>query len=685
MMVKRESYQTMCRMCDDHCGINVYVENGEIVDIDGIKDHPWNKGKLCIKGKMGVDLVNSKDRILKPLKRVGDSWEEISLDKALDEIAEKIQSLQSEYGNQTMSVWKGEAIGFMTQEDIARRFIHAIGSPNYFSNDSQCFVGRYVGYSLVSGVWPSPDFEESKCIVLWGSNPPHAHPSMTQAIMKARKNGAKLIVIDSRLSAIAKQADIFLQIKPGTDGALAHGIARELITNKDVDYNFINRFTVGYKDYSEYVSMFTPEYVAKETGIQVNVLIEVARQMALGAPQVVNYVGNGLEHHENGINNIRAVACLDGLLGSLDAKGGNFVSERPKLRKLTLYEELPLLDLEPIGRDKYPVLYDFRQECHTMMAMDTMINGKPYPLKGMILTGANPVLTNPNTNKVIKALKALELFVVRDLFMTETAQLADYILPAASYLERSELFYYPGLQNLGLSKRVKVYPDCQDEYDFWHDLAHRLSVGQYFPWESEEELNEWLLTDTGITVNDLAAHPESLNCMPKHYKKYKSEKLNTPSGKFEFTSDYLADYGYQLLPEYFSPKYLSKPSEDYPFVMITGARKANYLHGRNKTFKTTRTTMQNPEIELHPEDAKELEVETGDIVKVTSSVGSIEIPVKIVKDREIKTRVVQITHGWRKANVNMLTHDDINDPINGFPLMKAVEVRLEKCHIQGEM
>ena len=170
---KRQFINSLCRMCDDHCGINVYVKDGRIVEIDGLAEHPWNRGRLCVKGRLGVDFVNAPDRLLKPLKRVGNGWEEIPLTQALDEIAEKIGAIQSQYGDRAMSVWKGEAVGFLTQEELARRFIHAIGSPNYFSNDSTCFVARWIGNSVVSGTWnAASDYTNSKCIVFWGANPP---------------------------------------------------------------------------------------------------------------------------------------------------------------------------------------------------------------------------------------------------------------------------------------------------------------------------------------------------------------------------------------------------------------------------------------------------------------------------------------------------------------------------------
>ncbi len=674
---KREHYTSLCRMCDNRCGINVFVENGTIVEITGLKEHKWNAGRLCVKGRLGVDLVNAPDRILTPLKRTGNGWQEIDLDQAYDEIAERIKKIQARWGDRAMSVWKGEALGFLTQEALYRRFIHAIGSPNYFSNDSGCYVGRWMGHALVTGDWATQDFIYSKCAVIWASNPPYSQPNLTQSIFKGRENGGKLIVIDVRLSAIARQADLFVQILPGTDGALALGLARQFIEDDSIDHAFIGKYTLGFKEYSRYVQAFTPERVEKETGLAAETVVHLAREIAGCRPKVSIYAGNGLEHHENGINNIRAIACLDGLLGNFDHEGGNFLAEKPKFKELTLYSEKSLRHLGPIGAEKYPALYDYRQECHTMTAMDTLLTEKPYPLKGMILAGANPVLTNPNSNKVIKALKALDLFVVRELFMTGTAELADYVLPAATFLENSEFHCHPIHQTISLAKKIVSFPGCDSEYIFLKKLAGKLGKGEYFPWEDSEELNRWMLGGTGIKYEEILAHPEGLEYAPRRYQKYKQQGLQTKSKKFEFVSEYLREYGYSYLPEYIAPAYMSSPNPEYPFVMVTGARNVFYTHGRNRNFKRCITAIPHPDIEMHPSDARALGLSTGDMVTVTSAVGSINIPVKVVKDSEILPGVTQVTHGWRESNVNLIIPDDRNDPVDGFPLMKAVEVKIE--------
>jgi anaerobic selenocysteine-containing dehydrogenase len=515
-------------------------------------------------------------------------------------------------------------------------------------------------------------------VVLWGANPPHAHPNMTQMIMRARRRGAKLIAVDPRLSAMARQADLHAPVRPGTDGALAWGLILALLERGAYDRELVESHSVGFAQLEAYARRFRPEEVERETGVPAAMVGEIAAALAKAAPAVVIYVGNGLEHHENGINNIRAVAYLDTLLGALDRKGGNRLAEGFHPNRLTLYEERPLTELGPIGAERFPVLYGMRRECHTMTAMDTILSGRPYPLKALLLAGANPAMTNPNSEKVCRALGALELFVVRDLFLTETARLAHYVLPAASFLERSELHAHAMFQIVTLSRKLLSFPEVQDEYQFWHDLAHRLGAGGYFPWKDEQELTRWLLEPTGLTLEQLAAHPEGCPYKPIRYEKWRERPLATPSGKVEFASQYLKDLGYPEIAEYKSPAYRSAPDPEYPFVLVTGARKLLFYHSRFQNIERFARAGRNPEMEMHPADAARLGLADGEPARVSSRVGTIQLPVTVTASNEILPGTVQITHGYRQANVNLLTPDDVFDPISGFPLMKALQVKVER-------
>ncbi len=675
--------QTLCRMCDNHCAITVYRDDeGKVVGLDAFKDHPWNKGRICSKAPGIVDITNHPERLRKPLKKVDGSWQEIDLEQALDEIAEKVRYLQTTHGPECMSVWKGEATRFNQQELLAKRFCRALGTPNYLSVDSQCFASRLIAFSVVYGCWPKPDLGNADCIFVWASNPPTSHPPLTRLIMEARDKGAKLVVIDPRLSMIARQADVHVMPHPGTDGALAWGLIHLLIESGKQDQDFIDNHTIGFDKLSRYARSFTPAWVENETGIPAADIKRMASLMIDALPGVAHQVGNAMEHYDNGFENTRVIACLYALCGGFDVPGGCLESEGSGANSLALFDEIPLADLKPIAAEKYPVLYDYRHEVNTMSAFDAILSGDPYPIKGMILTAGNPVMTNPNAEKVKSALAALDLLVVREIFMSDTAELADYVLPAATSLERTELFEHGLIQTLSLSNRVTSIPGIQDEYQFWHDMAHRLGFGNHFPWADEGELNAWLLEPAGISLDDLKRQPEGIRYKPIRYRKWKQKPLDTPSGKVEFSSSYLGNYGYPEIAEYNSPYHLRESHDEYPFVLITGARYTLSYHSSYKRLPRFREEMPFAFMEMHPADAASLGVANGDMVSVESAIGKVDISVFIVAENEIRPGVLQATDGWTDANINILTHDDILEPICGYPTQKGVPVKVTPVSLE---
>ena len=447
--------------------------------------------------------------------------------------------------------------------------------------------------------------------------------------------------------------------------------------------------SVGFEQAAAYAREFTPEKVSRITGVPREQVEECAELISAGMPRSIHYVGVSLEHQENGVNAVRAIACLGGLTGAVDRRGGDPWPEALGERSLTLYDERPLADQEPIGAADYPVLYDFYKECNTMKGVEAMLGAGPYPLRALIVSGGNPVNTNPNTARVAEAFGRLELLVVRDLFLTETTALADYVLPAASFLERSELHIYSHYQWVSMSRKILDIPGVVDEYTFWRDLAHRMGFGErYFPWPNEEQLNSWLLEPTGITARQLEQHPEGMEYKAVRFEKYRHQPLATPSGRFEFTSRYLEDLGYPALPIYEQPYYRRNPGEgasgDRRYLLISGARKRVFLHSRYRNIPRFRRLHPRAEIELHPEDAAALGVGEGELLRVSSEIGSIILPAKILREEEILPGLVQITHGWEgEGNVNRLTFDSIADPISGFPLLTSIPVQLVRVEAQA--
>ena len=681
-VVENGAVPTLCRMCSNRCSISVHIEDGHMKDVRPLAGNPVNQGKMCPRGKACLDVFYHKDRIRKPLKRQPDgTFLAIDREQALDEIAGKMLELKARLGARSMGIWKGEAMGFLQQEEYARRFAHAFGTPNYFSNDSACYNGRFLGHYLVTGFWnPFPYYAEADLILLFGTNPPVCHPPFMAEFADAKARGANLVVIDPRLNPVACYADIFAQPLPGTDGALAWGLIRYLVNAGAYDRTLVEQYSLGFEAIAEYARGFTPDVVERETGVYAHVVEDIAKLVIRNRPKVSFYMGAGLEHHDNGVDNIRALVVLSCLTGGLDiACGLGWPEEMPR-NHLTLYDQLPLAAEKPIGAERFPVLYDLRKECHSMTAMDYMLGLGEYPLKGLIITGANPAVTNPNTAKVEKALDALDLLVVNDLFLTQTAQKAHYVLPAASFLERSEIHIDPKYQRVFLTRKVVDVPGIQDDYMLWRDLAQRLGFGdRYFHWENETKVNAYILEPSGITLDELKTHPEGIQYSPLTFQKHLSRPLPTPSGKLEFTSAYLEKHGYAAVPEYVRPYHLRHNSDAYPLLLTTGARKTLYYHSRHQNLEKFRRLHPAAELEMHPEDAAELGVKNGDPVRIVSAKGELTVAARIVHQAELSRGVVEMYHGWEEWRINFTTFDQVNDPISGFPLLKGVPVRIEKA------
>jgi len=312
-----------------------------------------------------------------------------------------------------------------------------------------------------------------------------------------------------------------------------------------------------------------------------------------------------------------------------------------------------------------------------MPAAEAIITEKPYPVKAMIIQAANPALTWPDSNKVRQALEKLDLLVVSDMFMTETAELADIFLPAASLMESKALTDYTtkGLPLIALSNRVAEPPDdCLEDWRLWAELGRKMGYAGYFPWQSADELFTFLLEPSGVTLKQLEQNPGGILYHPlDRQRKYKQEGFGTPSGKVELFSQTLADHGYDPLPT-FTP--LDELSESYPFTLITGSRTIVFNQSQHRNIARLRKLVPEPLVEINPQPAKKLDISGGETVMLESPKGSITL--KAVVTPDIPPGVLSIQHGWEEANANILTASDPHDPISGFPAFKATPCRVRK-------
>ncbi len=677
--------KTDCILCVWGCGINAYVEDGRLVKVEGMTEHPLNQGVLCPRGAALADYVYSPDRLQYPMKRVNGGWERLSWDEALDIIAGKLGQLKNEYGAHTLAIFCG-SIGVENNElaAFARRFRGAYGTPNFLSVESNCYRSRILAQQLTFGTFLLEEPEKAKCVLLWGHDPDNSKLPLANMLYKALDEGLNLIVINPKRTPLAKSG-IHIPIRPGTDCALALAMLNIIISEDLYDKEFVQEHTVGFDKLKEHVKQYPPEEVAEITWIPAEDIRRVARMFATAESACIVPGTCALDQHINGLQNGRAFAILQAVTGNVDAPGGWVNVPFPRLGSLHIE-----VDEEPIGAGEHPLFYRLwgREAPYgqTMYLADAILDEKPYPIKSLIVTGGNPLITLPDSKRIKQALEKLELLVVIDLFMTETARMADIVLPACSFMERSGLGYVyavtSGIPYLLLRKKV-IEPlwECWPDWKFWSELGRRMGYGDLFPWQTDDEIVEYWLKTTGLTIKQLTEqNPEGVFFTEKKYDMCRRGEFRTPSKKIELYSQTLAEHGYDPLPVHIEPSQspISSPvlATEYPLILTTGARILQYTHTQFRNVPALRQAAPEPIAEIHPDTAKEYGIVDGEMVAIETRKGEIRMKARITED--LAPQVVSIPHGWSEANANMLTELEPRDPVSGYTQLKALLCRIRK-------
>lgn len=671
----------ICSLCGCNCGIELEIEENRILEVRGDQNHPITKGFICPKGRALPSIVHSKDRIVKPLIKKDNQWEEIDYQEALHIIGRKLKGLKEEFGPQSLSLHTGEAGVRRQFPDYAKRFCQAYGSPNYSAAGSHCHLSKQLANKVTQGFLPKADYGNSKCIVLWGYNPTNAHPMEVMDINESIKNGGKLIVVDPQETPLAKRADIHFKLRPGTDGALALGLIHIIIKENLYDKGFVDKWTVGFDKLKELVVDYDPIKVSSITGIPKNTIIDGARLYAGNNPSNIS-PGIAIELLSNGFQTARAIAILQAIMGNIDVVGG--AMNNPPAPLLPLMIDNLELSKEPIGSKEFPLFCKSYGAAQANILSDAILEGEPYPIKSMIVIGSNPLLTWPNANKLRKALEALDFLVVMDNFMTETASLADIIIPGSIFVERNELWNMVGLSGesiIGVSPKLIEGPGIV-EWQFISDIAKLMGYDEYFPWKTEEESIEYRLDKLKLSFYELKGMEYGFVYRQLKEKKYEEGGFNTPSKKLEIYSGVLEDYGYDPLPVYVEPAESPLSNMDlaseYPYTLSTGARYLEYYHSRYRNIEHLNEYKNNyePKARIHPEAAKLEGIQDGDMVRIESLRGGIVLKAEITE--EILPATIIVPHGWEEANANQITDNVSLDPISGFPSDRALLVKLSK-------
>ena len=673
----KETKHSICFWCKPRCRLKVEVEDNRLIKIakSSIKACPR---KYC----SDLERFYHPDRLDYPLKRVGDrgenKWQKITWDEALDEIAYKLQALKDQYGAETLGVTAGTS---RTYEELNSRFLNLFGSPNQCGQAQICHGNSAVVATALFGWWPYwmnvEKLESTRCLMLIGRNPPHSHQTIWEGYLKARKKGTKLIVIDPRRSESAEKADLWLQIRPGTDAALLLGMIHVIIKEKLYDKAFVRDWCHGFDELSERVKEYPVEKVSEITWVPADQIVAAARMFATETPSCA-MEGMGVAHQPNSYSPIAARHIISAIVGNVDVPGGEelmgpapFITEH----EIEMAEALPKGQRGKILGNQFRLYtwpgYELIQKnvervwgkrCdmfgYNCMApapslYKAIAYSDPYPVRALITVSSNPMVTIPNTKLVYKALKSLDLYVVSDYFMTPSAQLADYVLPSALWLERSFLWNYHNTTPLIRGGEAALPPsipgmyDRRNDYDFWRGLGIRLGQEEYWPWETVEDYYDYRLEPLGITFEELVKKGK-INTKKSEYKKYEKTGFGTPTGKIELYSTVMENLGYDPLPYYKeppeSPTRTPDLAKEYPLVLITGGRFHPFFHSEHRQVESLRKRYPWAKMQINPKTAKELGLKNDDWVWIETQHG--RVMQKVLIDKDIDQRVVHAQHGW---------------------------------------
>ncbi len=682
--------KTHCaRMDHGGCALLVGVKDNRIVKVKGDPDGFLNKGYICPKGLASPDRLTHPDRLKHPLKRAGKrgegKWERISWQEALKEIAQNLGKIKEKYGARAVAFGLGMPKGL--DHFVLIRLANLFGSPNVVTSQDVCHAPREITGIHTCGFYPVADFHhKSKLIVLWASNitSTNEEGEISSMLLKQLKNGAELVVIDPRKIDLVKKSKKWLQIRPGTDHALALGLLNVIIEESLYDRDFVDKWTYGFEDLKNHVREYTPEKVSEITWVPPDLIRETARLYAISKPAVIQW-GNPIEHNIHTFHITRALICLMAICGNLDIPGGNVQAKDPKIMGLGQFVRA---DLFPNKWKEMISTYH-----HTIPRLMTVppaffrkaiLEGIPYPVKGFYAMCANPMMSYADSPQTYKAFMNLDFIAIADLFMTPTAAMADIVLPVASQFEFNDIGHF-GLGHGYILARPKVVDppeECWPDIKIINELGKLISPTEYW----HDDYNQFLedvLKPAGLTYGQfvdkgyLKGH--------ERYNAYEKKGFRTPTGKVELKLSTAEKFNLPPLPEFSGPPEDDDP--DYPLV-LTSSKSRYFLHSSYRWIKGLRDKRPHPKAEINPETAGKYGIIEGDVVVIETRFGRITHIAHITDI--VDPRVISASHGWwfpeanvetlfdwERSNFNMLTSTEKLNKQFGTPNLKGIGCRIK--------
>jgi thiosulfate reductase/polysulfide reductase chain A len=639
---------TVCEICFWKCAGQVHAEDGKPWKVTGHPDDTHSFGRLCTRGTGGIGTYLNADRLKQPLLRVEkngrQTFEPVSWDEAVDFIAGRMSQIAKTYGSERLALLSHGSGG-----SHFHRLLEAFGSHVYaHPSFAQCRGPREVGFALTFGEGVgSPDrtdMADSRCIVLIGSHiGENLHNGQVQTFMRAVENGATLITVDPRFSVAAGKSQHWLPIRPGTDIALFLAWMNVLINEDRYDRDYIERYATGFEELRRHVQPFNPEWAYLETGLEPDVIRETARKMAKHAPATLIHPGRHVTWYGDDTQRSRAIAILNALLGSWGRPGGFYAQEKVSLPKYPAPKPpKPESDWKSRVQPEFPLA----PSGVSQKVLEACI-GEDAFLKGLFVYGSNLPMTIPNVSHTLEqAVDSLDLVVVVDIEPAEITGYADVVLPECSYLER-----YDDLRNSpervpSLALRMPAFDPLYDSKPAWwmaKQLAERLNLGEYFPWNDYAEVLDWQLKQVGSSLEEmqhvgLKRFPRKT---PMYFAEGEDRRFKTPSGKIELYSQTLASSGHDPLPRY-------TPPDEAPegFYRLVYGRGPAHTFGRTVNNPLLFELMPENSVWVNPITAANRGLQNGDYVRLRNTDGVTSNRVRVRVTERIGPNEVYMIHGF---------------------------------------
>lgn len=629
--------------CFDACSMIATINEGKVIKIEGDKDHPFTQGFVCKKGKKHLERLYHPNRILSPKKKYKGKWIDISYEEAIDEISEKLINIKKEYGPKAVLHFYDSGYGGLSKT-VDKMFFNYYGGATVHTG-SLCWGAGIEAQKLDFGDNKShapEDLVNSKTIIIWGRNPADTNIHLMKYLTEAKKNGSYIYLIDPIKTNTAKIASEHISIKPSTDGALALGLANYIINQNLIDEDFIKKHVNGYDEYKEYVKGFTLEHTERITGINKEKIKELAENYSKNKPSSI-IIGYGLQRYKNGGNNVRSIDALGALTGNIGIEGGG-INYSNKLIAEYIGGEVKKSEDYVKSRRTYS---------QTKLA-EYIMNANNPPVKCLFITKSNPLVQVPNINKTIEAFNMVDFKVVIDIFMTDTAEYADIVLPATNILEEEDFIYTSMFSPyLNYSNRV-INPlnGIIGEYDFFRMLAKNMELREYPDIERDEFFKRALkplMEKFNVSYEYLKE--KSFTIKGRNIP-WKDKKFTTSSGKYELYSKKAKNQGLTPIPIYIQS---GNEEKDYNLRLITPHFKDS-LHSQHFAFEENIPTVYMSENTLNKNKIK-----ADEKIKIKSKYGVLEARLKVSPD--IGDDTIMIYEGWwhKSGSVNFLTPDAISD------------------------